>query len=146
LRRKTIGFVFQSYHLFPELSAVENVALPGLYWGNNKELVHQRAHDLLRSFALGHRLHHRPPELSGGEQQRVALARALINDPDIVMADEPTGNLDADSGREIIDALELLHRQQHKTILMVTHDLAIARRADRILRMQDGRVAPFTPA
>ncbi len=139
IRYQDIGLVFQAYHLFPELTALENVLLPALRWGTNKRAARQRAADLLESFGLGERLNHRPLELSGGEQQRVALARALINDPDIILADEPTGNLDPDSGGHIIRILADLHRQQRKTIVMVTHDQTLASRADRTLKLVDGR-------
>ncbi|OGV73208.1 MAG: hypothetical protein A3K19_30440 [Lentisphaerae bacterium RIFOXYB12_FULL_65_16] len=144
LRRDEIGFVFQSYYLFPELDATENVVLPALQWGWDRSAARRRAEELLVAFGLGHRLRHRPQELSGGEQQRVALARALINQPEIILADEPTGNLDAKASAEIIELLQRLHREQRKTIVMVTHDLNLARRADRVIMMKDGKAVPFT--
>jgi len=139
LRRDLIGFVFQTFHLFPELSAWENVMLPALQWQWNKTAAKQRARQLLVDFGLEQRLQHRPPELSGGEQQRTALARALINNPRILLADEPTGNLDAEASANILGLLQQLHRDG-KTIIMVTHDAQVAGRADRILRLRDGAI------
>jgi len=141
LRRETIGLLFQSYHLFPELNAVENAALPALRWGQDRRAVCARARDLLVGFGLEERLRHRPQELSGGEQQRVALARALINDPRILLADEPTGNLDEEAGEQVLGIIEQLNRDQGRTVVMVTHDMAVAHRADRILRLVDGCIA-----
>jgi len=138
LRLRHIGHVFQRYLLFPELSAHENVMLPALHWGWDRVRSRARAAELLERFGLGERLRHRPQELSGGEQQRVALARSLMNEPDIILADEPTGNLDVAAGREIIALLEDLHKAGGKTIVMVTHDLNLAQRADRTLVMRDG--------
>ncbi|MBT4815476.1 MAG: ABC transporter ATP-binding protein [Lentisphaerae bacterium] len=143
LRRDEIGFVFQSYHLFPELSAMENVALPALQWGWDRNMAVSRARELLFSFGLEERLGHRPQELSGGEQQRVAMARALVNSPDAILADEPTGNLDVAAGKEIVGILQRLHADQGKTIVMVTHDLALAKLADRVLLMQNGQAEPL---
>jgi predicted ABC-type transport system involved in lysophospholipase L1 biosynthesis ATPase subunit len=145
LRLHHVGHVFQSYHLFPELNAHENVMLPALHWGWDRRRACERAAELLAGFGLGERLRHRPQELSGGEQQRVALARALMNEPGIILADEPTGNLDLAAGREIIALLEELHTAAQKTIVMVTHDLDLAQRADRILVMRDGRAMPVPP-
>ncbi len=140
LRLRHLGHVFQRYLLFPELNAHENVMLPALHWGWNRTRARQQAGELLERFGLGHRLQHRPQELSGGEQQRVALARALMNDPGIILADEPTGNLDVTAGREIMALLEELNRKGGKTIVMVTHDLDLAQRADRTLIVRDGQV------
>ncbi|MCF7853998.1 MAG: ABC transporter ATP-binding protein [Candidatus Pacebacteria bacterium] len=140
LRRKTIGLLFQNYHLFPELSAVENALLPALHWGQHRAGYANRAKSLLAEFGLAERLEHRPRELSGGEQQRVALVRALINNPDIILADEPTGNLDQEAAAHIMDILTSLQQGEGKTIVMVTHDLSIARQADRILQLRDGQV------
>ena len=145
IRLRHIGFVFQSYHLFADLNAHENVMLPGLHWGWDRQRTVTRAAGLLSQFGLADRLRHRPPELSGGEQQRVALARALMNEPDIILADEPTGNLDVSAGREIMAILQHLHREEGKTIIMVTHDLDLARMADRILVMQQGKAIPVPP-
>lgn len=144
-RNRTIGFVFQFYHLLPELNVLENTLLPGLvglnrfrYW-QRRSSIRERASGQLAAFGLGHRLKHRPRELSGGERQRVAIARALMNDPEVLLADEPTGNLDEHTGREILDLLAEQHRQG-LTIVMVTHDRAIAERADRTVELHDGRV------
>ena len=138
LRRQRIGFVFQSYHLFPELTAWENAVLPALHWGRDREAAYRNARQWLHAFGLDDRLQHRPRELSGGEQQRVAIARALINDPDIILADEPTGNLDAAAARDILDILKNVHLEQGKTLIMVTHDQALAGQADRVIRLADG--------
>jgi putative ABC transport system ATP-binding protein len=145
LRLHHLGHVFQRYHLFPELNAHENVVLPALHWGWDRSRAYDRAAELLGGFGLGERLRHRPQELSGGEQQRVALARALMNEPDIILADEPTGNLDVAAGKEIITLLEDLHKVAGKTIVMVTHDLDLAQRADRTLVMRAGRAVPVPP-
>ena len=139
LRRQEIGFVFQNFHLFPELNALENVMLPALHWGWNRGEARDRAQVTLERFGLGHRLIHRPQELSGGEQQRVALARALINNPAILLADEPTGNLDAAAAAGILELLTGLHQNEGKTIVMVTHDPAIAAKADRTIRLVEGK-------
>ena len=135
LRNKKMGFVFQGYFLLPELTALENVMLPGMISGNTK---HAAGEASLNDVGLGERLHHLPAELSGGEQQRVAIARALTNDPDIVFADEPTGNLDSKTGDAIIDLLLQLARSRKKTLLVVTHDARLAQRGDRTVRMVDG--------
>lgn len=145
LRLRHLGHVFQRYHLFPELNAHENVMLPALHWGWDRQRARERAAELLAGFGLGERLRHRPQELSGGEQQRVALARALMNEPAIILADEPTGNLDVAAGREIINLLEDLHKVAAKTLVMVTHDLELAQRADRTLVMREGRAVPVPP-
>lgn len=144
-RNRSIGFIFQFYHLLPELNVLENTFLPSLvgigrlrYYRTRAQL-RQRAASLLESFGLGHRLKHRPRELSGGERQRVAIARALMNQPQILLADEPTGNLDERTGREILDLIAQQHRAG-LTIVMVTHDRSIADRADRIVELHDGRV------
>ncbi len=137
LRRRVLGFMFQSYHLLQELSALENVMLPAMAetaWRANR----RRALSLLADFGLAEREGHRPQELSGGEQQRVALVRALINRPRILLADEPTGNLDAAAAEHIMGLLERLHRDEGMTIVMVTHDRALAGRAERVCRLRDG--------
>lgn len=129
LRRQDFGFVFQSYHLLPELSALENAALPACGWGDDRSAAYKRAESLLVQFGLGERLEHRPAELSGGEQQRIAIARALINDPPVILADEPTGNLDEGAARQVVAIFRQL-RAAGKTIVMVTHDRKIAAMAD----------------
>ena len=135
-RRNTkMGFVFQGYFLLPELTALENVLLPGMIGRRPSRTC---AEDGLRAVGLGDRLHHLPAELSGGEQQRVAIARALINDPDIIFADEPTGNLDSKTGDAIVDLLLGVARERGKTLLVVTHDERLAQRGDRTMRIADG--------
>jgi len=137
-RARTVGFVFQFYHLLPELTVIENAMLPGLVPGGvGASTASQRAAELLDRFGLSHRLQHRPRELSGGERQRTAIARALLNDPPVLLADEPTGNLDEQTGGEILELLSDSHRQG-LTIVMVTHDESIADRADRCVRISNG--------
>ena len=136
LRKKRIGFVFQSYMLFPELSALENAALPALQWGVNRNQVYENAKKWLETFGLATRLNHRPRELSGGEQQRVAIARSLINNPDIILADEPTGNLDVKAAQGIIDILQHVRSGESKTLIMVTHDLNLAKQANRVIELK----------
>jgi len=145
IRLLEIGFVFQSYHLFPELNAEENVVLPALHWGWDRQQARLRAGSLLERFGLGDRRRHRPCELSGGEQQRVALARALMNNPDIILADEPTGNLDVAAGGEITAILRELHAVDGKTIVMVTHDLNLAQLAGQVYIMRGGCAFPHPP-
>jgi len=140
LRRTVIGYVFQSYQLFPELSALENAVLPALSWGSDRQDAVRRATALLQDFGLGERLQHRPRELSGGEQQRVAIARSLINNPKVILADEPTGNLDAAAAAEIVAILQKLRQDRQLTIVMVTHDQKIAASADRCLHLADGLI------
>jgi predicted ABC-type transport system involved in lysophospholipase L1 biosynthesis ATPase subunit len=135
LRNEKMGFVFQGYFLLPELTALENVLLPAMI---GRKATERSAEESLAAVGLGDRLHHLPAELSGGEQQRVAIARALTNDPDIIFADEPTGNLDSKTGDEIIDLLLNLVREQKKTLLVVTHDARLAARGDRQLHIKDG--------
>jgi len=137
LRNRKFGFVFQAYHLLPELTALENVMLPGLIGGDGKEDV---AADALKRVGLEERLHHLPAELSGGEQQRVAIARALINSPEVVFADEPTGNLDSATGGSIMELLLNLVREHRRTLVVVTHDKALAQRGDRQMEIHDGRI------
>ncbi len=138
-RRQTVGFVFQTFNLIPNLTALENVALPMEFNGVAKAVRTKRAKALLERFQLGHRLKHRPNELSGGEMQRVAIARAIANEPRLVLADEPTGNLDSRSGQMIY---ELLHEiSQERTVLVVTHAEDLARSADRVLHIRDGRLS-----
>ena len=139
VRNRQVGFVFQSFNLLPRISAQENVALPLIYAGgiNEKERL-ERAAELLEMVGLSDRMGHRPNELSGGQKQRVAIARALINNPSIIMADEPTGNLDSKSSVEIMQIFKDLNEQQGKTVIIVTHDQEIAERAKRVITVRDG--------
>ena len=138
LRGAKVGFVFQSFQLIATLTAIENVQVPLELRGENHAV--ERATDVLQRVGLGDRLDHYPTQLSGGEQQRVAIARAFANRPRILFADEPTGNLDSDTGGRIVDLLETLNRESGSTVLLVTHDLTLARRARRIIRLSDGAV------
>ena len=139
IRQNKIGFVFQSFHLVPRLSALENVELPMMLSGNDPKLRRERGHAALERVGLGHRDSHRPSQLSGGERQRVAIARAIVMEPKLLLADEPTGNLDSASGREIVKIMEALN-DQGLTLLVVTHDPAIGERARRQLKFKDGRL------
>lgn len=139
-RSHEIGFVFQAFHLLPTFTVAENVQIP-MFEGNlSRSERTERAHQLLKSVGLGHRLNHFPSELSGGERQRVAIARGLANKPSVVLADEPTGNLDSENAQQIIDLMLRLHRDLGVTLVLVTHDLSIAELATRKIRMKDGRV------
>jgi lipoprotein-releasing system ATP-binding protein len=146
LRNTQFGFVFQFYHLLPELNVLENTLLAPmienswLAFRSKKSELKDRAAAVLDKLGLAHRLKHRPNQLSGGERQRVAIARALMNEPKVLFADEPTGNLDAETGRQIMDVLEKLHQEKGQTILMVTHDRTLAREADRVLLLKDGKL------
>jgi len=139
IRCRRLGFIFQSYNLIPQLSVVENIGVPLYYQGRPEEQCHDIAVSLAERVGLGNRLDHRPFELSGGQQQRVAIARALVNDPLVILADEPTGNLDSASGKEILDIFDDLNRQG-KTLVMVTHDDNVAHRTMRVVRLSDGNV------
>jgi len=139
VRGRRIGFVFQSFNLIPQLTLLENLEVPLFYQGRPAAERRQKADELVRLVELADRGHHRPNELSGGQQQRAAIARALINDPLIVLADEPTGNLDTVTGEMILDIFDELHRQG-RTVLMVTHELAVAQRCDRVITLRDGGV------
>ncbi|OGM76429.1 macrolide ABC transporter ATP-binding protein [Candidatus Woesebacteria bacterium RIFOXYA1_FULL_43_9] len=139
LRNKHIGFVFQSFNLLPKTTAVDNVELPLIYSGIGQRERIRLAKEALISVGLKDRLGHFPSQLSGGQQQRVAIARALVNKPDIIMADEPTGNLDSKSGREIMDLLKSLSREG-KTVILVTHDMDVAKNARRIIKIIDGKI------
>jgi ABC-type lipoprotein export system ATPase subunit len=145
IRNCEFGFVFQFYHLLPELNVLENTLLAAMVkyswlgFRSNKSALRKRAIEVLDSLSMSHRLTHRPAQLSGGERQRVAIARALMNQPKVLFADEPTGNLDAETGRQIMSVLEKLHREG-QTIVMVTHDRTIAKQADRILVLRDGKL------
>lgn len=139
LRRTRIGFVFQFFNLLPTLTALENVALPARLARQSRKTTEERAHELLDRMGLGARRHHRPDELSGGEMQRVAIARALMMDPPILLADEPTGNLDSATGVAILDLLRGAV-SAHRTVVLITHDPSVAQRGQRIITMADGRV------
>jgi lipoprotein-releasing system ATP-binding protein len=146
LRNRTFGFIFQFYHLLPELTALENVLMPQMiehsvfgWWSRRRELK-ARGAELLERVGLGHRLKHKPRELSGGEMQRAAIARALVNHPRVLLADEPTGNLDADTGADIVRLLRDLNRLDGLTIVMVTHNLELVGETDRVVRLVSGRV------
>ena len=143
VRREKIGFVFQAFNLISQLNAIENVEVPLFYHGVHRHERHRRAAERLEAVGLGARLTHRPPELSGGEQQRVAIARALINNPSIIMADEPTGNLDSKTGAAILGLLAELH-QQGMTIIVVTHDSRVADQCQRIIELADGEIESDT--
>jgi putative ABC transport system ATP-binding protein len=140
LRNQTIGFVFQSFHLLPRTTAVDNVALPLVYGGVRAGERRRRAADMLDRVGLAHRLRHRPNQLSGGEQQRVAIARALVTGPSLLLADEPTGNLDTVTGAEVLALLETLNRESGVAVVLVTHDQEVAARATRQIRMRDGLI------
>ena len=146
MRCRDIGFVFQFYHLLPELNVLQNVLLPArvdapaMGWLSRRRAAKKHARQILERLGLDDRLTHRPAELSGGERQRVALARAMINRPRILLADEPTGNLDSKAGKGILELLRELNRRSGQTTLMVTHDLSLAERADRVLHLCDGRI------
>ena len=140
-RRKNIGFVFQAYHMLPELNICENVMLPALMENSPKSEVKARALELLDRVGLSHRVNHRANELSGGEQQRAAIARALMNSPRLMLADEPTGNLDSVTGSGILDLFREFHADANMTIIMVTHDRNVAKLADRMVELKDGHLA-----
>lgn len=139
IRNKMIGFVFQQFNLLPRLTALENVELPMMYAGVPRQLRRNRAKELLELVGLGDRMHHKPTQLSGGQMQRVAIARALANKPAVLLADEPTGNLDSKSGEEILKIFSDLN-SEGQTIIVVTHDPDVAKRGDRIVRMRDGKI------
>lgn len=139
IRNKEIGFVFQTFNLLPRSTALDNVALPLIYAGVDKETRNKRAEEVLRQVGLGDRMDHRPNQLSGGQRQRVAVARALVNNPSIILADEPTGNLDSKTSVEIMKLINDIH-QQGNTIILVTHEEEIARHAKRVIRLVDGMI------
>ncbi len=147
LRNRDFGMIFQFYHLLPELTTLENVLVPQMVTDNfwtylkNRTRYRQRATELLEMVGLGHRLHHKPSQLSGGEMQRTAIARALISDPAVLLADEPTGNLDSENGREVLETLNSLRKNENLTVIMVTHDITLAGTADHVIHLVNGRVA-----
>jgi lipoprotein-releasing system ATP-binding protein len=151
LRNGTFGFIFQFYHLLPELTALENVLMPQLIhcsvlgWLARRRGLRKQAAELLERVGLGHRIHHRPRELSGGEMQRAAIARALVSKPRVLLADEPTGNLDEENGQDIVRLLRDLNRQEGLTIIMVTHNLDLVAPGDRVVRLLKGRVEGAEP-
>ncbi len=140
IRREKIGFVFQQFNLIPNLTALENIMLPMVFKGLKEEERKKRAEELLEAVEMLKREHHKPLELSGGEQQRVAIARAFANNPDIIIADEPTGNLDSSSGRAVMDILADFHKKQGKTVVVVTHDPNIASYSKEIINIKDGQI------
>jgi lipoprotein-releasing system ATP-binding protein len=139
-RNKTIGFIFQAYHLLPEFDALENVCMPARMSRHPRNEIARRGKQLLERVGLGARLDHRPYELSGGEQQRVAIARALINEPELILADEPTGNLDSHTGEEILNLLCEIREERKATLLIATHDAKVAERAPRLIQLVDGQI------
>ena len=139
-RRKHVGLVFQAFHLVPTLSSLENVAFPLYPTSISTKERHRMAKNRLEQVGLGQRLDHRPGQLSGGEQQRVAIARALVNHPDLILADEPTGNLDTETGTEVTQLLQKLNREENVAIVIITHDPGVAEVADRVVKMEDGMI------
>jgi putative ABC transport system ATP-binding protein len=140
IRNKKVGFVFQNYNLLPRTSALNNVEVPLIYRGTSRSARRSKAIEALHSVGLGSRLHHEPNELSGGEQQRVAIARSLVSEPEIILADEPTGNLDTKTGQEIIGIFQRLNSEKGITVVFVTHDPEIADCTNRIIRLRDGLI------
>ena len=146
IRRNTLGFVYQSHHLLPEFSALENVVLAQLIAGASRAAAEERAHDLLETLGLKERVNHRPAQLSGGEQQRVAIARAVANRPRILLADEPTGNLDPETAERVFDQLTTLVQKESLAAIIATHNLDIARRMDRVWRLAEGKLEEVVPS
>lgn len=140
IRGKKIGFIFQQFNLINTLTAIENVMLPMIFQGKSEAERIKKAVELLRMVELEDRMNHKPTELSGGQQQRVAIARALANNPEVIIADEPTGNLDSRTGANVLDFLQRMHRKENKTIVMVTHDAGLAKIADRTEYLKDGKI------
>ena len=144
LRGKTVGFIFQQFNLVPTLSALENVMLPMEFVEEDPNIIKKRARELLTVLGLGDRIHHKPNELSGGQQQRVAIARALANNPKIVLADEPTGNLDSETGKFVMDFLGKINKKQGRTVILITHDLHLIKYAKRVVYLKDGVIIKDT--
>ncbi len=140
LRRDTIGFIFQQYNLVPTLTALENVELPMIFKGISKEERQRKAFELLKQVGIEEIASRKPNEISGGQQQRVAIARAMANDPKILLCDEPTGNLDSKTGRQVMEIVKRMNKEKDVTVVLVTHDLSLADYADRIVRIRDGRI------
>ena len=140
IRNKTIGFVFQSFFLLPRLNALQNVLLPLFYRGMERESAIEKATLMLDQMAVGHLRDHKPNQLSGGQQQRVAIARALVTDPDLILADEPTGALDSQTSQDVMDLLVNLNRKEGRTVLIITHDKEVSTRCERVIRMKDGQL------
>jgi putative ABC transport system ATP-binding protein len=140
IRNKKIGFVFQRFNLLPDLSALDNVILPALYAGKKSSEAQKKAEDILKLIGLGPRIHHKPYQLSGGEQQRVSIARAMINDPAVLLADEPTGNLDSKTGALIMNIFKEINQEQNVTVIIVSHDMEVAQETRRIIKLLDGTI------
>ncbi|MEM5828757.1 MAG: ABC transporter ATP-binding protein [Candidatus Aenigmatarchaeota archaeon] len=140
IRGKTIGFVFQMFNLIPTLNTIENIMLPMIFQGVKKEERMKKVKEIIKLVGLENRMFHKPNELSGGERQRVAIARALVNEPKIILADEPTGNLDSKNGKMIIDLLIKINKERGTTLVVVTHDIELASLAERIIKLEDGRI------
>ena len=140
IRGKKLGFIFQQFNLIPTLTALENVILPTIFQNMSESSRLEKAQKMLAKVGLADRMHHKPTELSGGQQQRVAIARALMNDPEIILADEPTGNLDSVSGKQVMEMLLNLHSQEHKTIILVTHDINLVQHVERTISLKDGEI------
>lgn len=139
-RNQNLGFVFQSHQLLPEFTALENVLIPGLISNKSRKAAEERAKEILEFLDLGHRLEHKPKELSGGEQQRIAVARALLNEPEVILADEPSGNLDTQNKEELHQLFFTLREKFNQTFVIVTHDMALAKMSDRTITMKDGLI------
>lgn len=144
IRGRKIGFIFQQFNLVPTLTAIENVMLPMIFQGVPEAARIKKAKELLELVELGDRMDHKPSELSGGQQQRVAIARSLANDPEVILADEPTGNLDSKTGANVLEFLDRLHKKENKTIIMVTHDQNLAKIAERVEFLKDGKIVKST--
>ncbi len=144
IRGKKIGFIFQSFNLISTLTAMENITLPMMFQGVPRSLRLKKAKELLALVGLNERMNHKPTELSGGQQQRVAIARSLVNDPEVILADEPTGNLDSKTGGIVMDFLRKLHKKEKKTVVMVTHDAKLAKYADRVAYLFDGKITKIS--